>query len=172
MTFDIEINGRTRRVTLEPERGAAAAPGRYTVRIDDQPVQVDVRATHLGWSILYPDSGRSVEVALTEGRQGAWVAELPRVAVAAQVDGRRAGRGAGGAAAAQGDQRILAPMPGRIVKVLVTPGDEVAARQGLVVIEAMKMENELTSPRAGRVREVAVAEGASVEAGRLLVIVE
>ena len=63
-------------------------------------------------------------------------------------------------------------MPGRIVKVLVKPGDEVAARQGLVVVEAMKMENELTSPRAGHVREVAVAEGASVEAGRLLVIVE
>ena len=63
-------------------------------------------------------------------------------------------------------------MPGRVVRVLVKPGDNVAARQGLVVVEAMKMENELTAPRAGRVKEVAVAEGQSVEAGRLLVIVE
>ena len=171
MTFDIEINGRARTVTIEPERGAGPAR-RFTVRIDGQPVHVDARATNLGWSILFLDGGRSVEVALTEGRQGAWVAELPRVAVAAQVDGRRARRGAAGAGAAKGEQRILAPMPGRIVKVLAKPGDEVAARQGLVVIEAMKMENELTSPRAGRVREVAIAEGASVEAGRLLVVVE
>src|SRR5262245_18007676 len=170
MTFEIEINGRPRRVAVEPAKGAAA--GRFTVRIDDSAFKVDARPTGLGWSILYVHDGRSVEVALTEGRQGAWVAELPRVAVAAQVDGRRAGRGTGSAGATKGEQRILAPMPGRVVKVLVRPGDEVAARQGLVVVEAMKMENELTSPRAGRVREVAVAEGASVEAGRLLVVVE
>jgi biotin carboxyl carrier protein len=58
------------------------------------------------------------------------------------------------------------------VKVLVKPGDEVKARQGLVVVEAMKMENELRSPKDGRVADVLVAEGASVEAGRLLVVVE
>ena len=63
-------------------------------------------------------------------------------------------------------------MPGRVVRVLVKAGDEVAARQGLVVVEAMKMENELTSPKAGRVKEVSVSEGTSVESGRLLVIVE
>ena len=63
-------------------------------------------------------------------------------------------------------------MPGRIVRVLVKPGDEVALRQGLIVVEAMKMENELGSPKAGRVTEVAVVEGVSVEAGRLLVVVE
>ena len=63
-------------------------------------------------------------------------------------------------------------MPGKVVKVLVSPGDEVKARQGLVVVEAMKMENELRSPKDGRVREVAVTEGMSVVAGRLLVVVE
>jgi len=63
-------------------------------------------------------------------------------------------------------------MPGRVVRILVQPGDEVAARQGVVVVEAMKMENELRSPKAGRVKDVAVAEGASVEAGRVLVVIE
>jgi biotin carboxyl carrier protein len=63
-------------------------------------------------------------------------------------------------------------MPGRIVRVLVTAGDEVAAGQPLVVVEAMKMENELRSPKAGRVREVSVGEGMSIEAGRLLVVVD
>ena len=63
---------------------------------------------------------------------------------------------------------MTAPMPGKIVKVLVKPGDAVAARQGLVVIEAMKMENELRATRAGRVKDVHVAEGDLVDAGRLL----
>jgi biotin carboxyl carrier protein len=77
-----------------------------------------------------------------------------------------------GAARAGGPQRIVAPMPGKIVRVLVARGDEVAPRQGLVVVEAMKMENELRAPRAGCVQEVAVTEGQSVEAGALLVVVE
>ena len=63
-------------------------------------------------------------------------------------------------------------MPGRVLRVLVSVGDEVAAGQALVVIEAMKMENELKVLRAGRVREVLVVEASSVEAGRLLVVVE
>jgi biotin carboxyl carrier protein len=63
-------------------------------------------------------------------------------------------------------------MPGRVVKVLVTPGTIVEAKQGVVVVEAMKMENELRAPRAGVVREVRVAEGASVEAQTVLVIID
>jgi len=63
-------------------------------------------------------------------------------------------------------------MPGRVVKVLVRAGDPVRARQGLVVVEAMKMENELRSPKDGRVTRVLVDEGAAVEAGRPLVVVE
>jgi biotin carboxyl carrier protein len=65
---------------------------------------------------------------------------------------------------------IVAPMPGRIVKVLVKPHETVAARQPLVVVEAMKMENELRAPRGGVVTEVRVSEGASVEANTVLVV--
>jgi biotin carboxyl carrier protein len=63
-------------------------------------------------------------------------------------------------------------MPGRIVKVLVTAGDAVAARQGLVVVEAMKMENELRAPRPGTVTDVRVREGMSVDANAVLVVIE
>jgi biotin carboxyl carrier protein len=63
-------------------------------------------------------------------------------------------------------------MPGRIVKVLVKTGDEVVAHQGLVVVEAMKMENELKASQAGRVTAVNVAEGMSVEANAVLVTLE
>ncbi|MCL4813293.1 MAG: hypothetical protein KJ061_12435 [Vicinamibacteraceae bacterium] len=86
------------------------------------------------------------------------------------VNGRRARRA--GVAAAAGEQRIVAPMPGKVLRVLVAPGDEVAVRQPLVVVEAMKMENELASPKAGRVKDVPAVAGESVEAGRLLVVVE
>jgi biotin carboxyl carrier protein len=67
---------------------------------------------------------------------------------------------------------VLAPMAGRIARVLVKAGDAVTARQGLVVVEAMKMENELRAPRAGIVTDVRAAEGALVEANAVLVIIE
>ena len=79
---------------------------------------------------------------------------------------------AGTGAPTTGPQRVVAPMPGKVVRVLVKPGDEVKARQGLVVVEAMKMENELRAARDGRVRDVAVTEGQSVDAGAVLLIVE
>jgi biotin carboxyl carrier protein len=63
-------------------------------------------------------------------------------------------------------------MPGRIIKVLVHEGDVVAARQGVVVVEAMKMENEVRSPRAGTVKEVRVTQGTLVEARTVLVVVD
>jgi biotin carboxyl carrier protein len=82
--------------------------------------------------------------------------------------GRRKDAASGGS----GPHRVVAPMPGKVVRVLVKPGDEVKPKQGLVVVEAMKMENELKSARAGRVRDVFVVEGRSVDAGTVLVIVE
>jgi biotin carboxyl carrier protein len=112
-------------------------------------------------------------VALAEtGRTGEWLVHLAGHIVRAVVDGRRALAASGGGAEVEGEQRILAPMPGRVVRVLVTPGDQVAARQGLVVVEAMKMENELTSPKAGRVKDVQVEPGMPVDAGRVLVVIE
>lgn len=79
---------------------------------------------------------------------------------------RRKGRGRD---ATHGPQEILAPMPGKIVRVLVDENQEVAANQGLLVIEAMKMQNELRSPRGGRVERVFVAVGAGVETGAKLI---
>lgn len=74
--------------------------------------------------------------------------------------------------AARGQARVLSPMPGKVVRVLVAPGDAVSAGQGLVVVEAMKMQNELKSPIAGVVARLDAAEGASVNANQLLVLVE
>jgi biotin carboxyl carrier protein len=72
---------------------------------------------------------------------------------------------------AAGPQRIVAPMPGKIARILVSPGDVVRPRQPVVVVEAMKMENELRALRQGRVAEVLVADGQRVEAGTVLAVI-
>jgi biotin carboxyl carrier protein len=147
LTVEVELGGRTRTVDVVP------VPG--------------------GWSLIL--DGRSYEVAVDAGPDGATVyvngVALPVAMPAAFPGAARVGRGRGAAAAGtSGPRRIVAPMPGRIVKVLVRPGDEVAARQGLIVVEAMKMENELRAPGAGTVTDVKVVEGASVEANAVLVV--
>jgi biotin carboxyl carrier protein len=171
MTFEIELNGRGRTVSIE-----RAAHGRYRVTVDGAAAIVDAqRSGESGVSLLFPDRAhQGVSVQLVPGAApGEMLAYLGGRNIAVSVNGRRTGRGAGDSAgAAHGEQKVLAPMPGRVVRVLVAPGDEVERRQPLVVVEAMKMENELRSPKAGRVKDVAVTPGTSVEAGRVLVVIE
>lgn len=171
MNFEIEVAGRVRAVSVEPVRSEGGQDGGFRVHVDDGNERVSVRRTELGLSVVFAD-GRVVDAALTEQGRGEWLVQLPQVSVTATVDARRHSHGAPGGVAVAGAQRVTAPMPGRVLRVLVKVGDEVADRQGLVVVEAMKMENEIGSPKAGRVKEIAVAEGQSIEAGRTLVVVE
>ncbi len=174
MRFEIEVNGRARTVVVERTGGGRGSL--FTVTVDGRARTVDVRrAGRSGFSLILPEDGHtSHDVTLAEtARTGEWIVQLDAGTLRAVVDGRRvSARGGDPAGAVDGEQRVVAPMPGRVVRVLVAPGDEVAARQGLVVVEAMKMENELGSPKAGRVKDVQVSAGQSVEAGRVLVVVE
>ena len=92
------------------------------------------------------------------------------------LDERRAARlsatGADGVRSADGTVAVTAPMPGKVVKCLVTDGDRVKSGQGVVIVEAMKMENELRSAVDGAVKEVRVKEGDNVDAGECLVVIE
>ena len=117
-------------------------------------------------------SRTSYEIAFEPGTGGELVVHVNGAAVQLTIlDRQRPARRGGPEAGADTQPRtIVAPMPGRIVKVLVKPDEVVSARQPLVVVEAMKMENELRAPRAGIVAEVRVAEGASVEANTVLVV--
>lgn len=146
------------------------------VRVDGQTVDVAVTAAEAGVWILR--RGAEQTVAQVDGRGGKLAVELRRpgrdaVVIAADVsDARRAAlatptRAAGGGAPIT----VRSPIPGRLIKLLVKPGDAVAAGQTLAVLEAMKMENELPTPRAGRIAEVRCAEGAAVEAGQDLVVI-
>lgn len=171
-TFEVEINGRIRTVAVE--RVGPAAEGRYRITIDGRTREVDARpAGHGRLSLLFPEErAKSYDVAVAQASPTDLHIHLAEGAVTAIVNGRRSRREGPSDAAGSGEQRIAAPMPGRVVRVLVNPGDAVQARQPLVVVEAMKMENELSAVRAGRVKDVQVRDGMSVEAGRLLVIVE
>lgn len=173
MIFEVEVNGRTRVVSLERD---AAVEGRFRVIVDGAATIVDAaRAGEFGLSMLFPeDAHHSGIVYLAPGQSpGELLGAIGGRTIAVTVNGRRSRHGAGDAGgAAHGEQRVAAPMPGRVVRVLVAPGDTVQAKQPLIVVEAMKMENELRSPKAGRVKDVAVSAGAPVEAGRVLVVVE
>jgi biotin carboxyl carrier protein len=171
MTFEVEIAGRRRVVGIEP-----AGHSRFRVSIDGHPHLVDaVRVGEYGLSLIVDgEAGTSRELVVVPAAvRGELLVSLDGRTVPATIDARRSRRGGGeGAAGAHGEQRIVAPMPGRVVRVLVAEGDDVAGRQPVIVVEAMKMENELRSPKAGRVKEVSVTAGASVDAGRVLVVIE
>ena len=173
MTFEVDIDGRTRVVVLERGKGA----GEYRVTVDGHPHLVEAARPDeytLVLGLAGSEKGTvpySVHVT-PGGGPGQVLVTLGTKTVTATVNGRRTGRVAESATHAHGEQSVVAPMPGRVVRVLVAAGDEVAARQGVVVVEAMKMENELRSPKAGRVKDVHVSPGTSVEAGRVLIVIE
>ena len=174
MTYEIDIGGRVTTVTVQRQ------DGRLHVTSGGRTHVVEARRVDAGrLSMLIGGVGgaptRSVDAGVaTRPMAGALDVHVEGRTVCVQV--RQAGapgrRRAAGPAHGSGPQRVLAPMPGKVVRVLVKPGDTVQARQGLVVVEAMKMENELRAAREGRVREVAAVEGQSVEAGATLIVVD
>jgi biotin carboxyl carrier protein len=172
MNLRMEVNGRLRTVDVQESGGV------YRIAIDGVERRVDAAAVDDStFSLICLDDGQtSQEVGLAPtALPGELAVHMPTGVASVRImtgAATRFGRGGGIGAQAAGAQQVLAPMPGKIVKVLAKPGDEVKVRQGLVVVEAMKMENEIRSPKDGRVTQVLVAEGASVEAGRLLVVVE
>ena len=116
--------------------------------------------------------GASHEIAIEPHGQGGLLVHVDghSVPVTVLAPGKRRSASRGAASTA-GPAAIVAPMPGRVVRVLVAPGDIVTAGQGLVVVEAMKMENELRAPRGGTVAEVRAREGVPVDANAVLVVI-
>lgn len=184
MTFEVAVGDRIRSVSVV-RKGAL-----FHVTIDGVIRMVDARRiSDAALSLLVQNGNgnepvQSVDAAFARVHQGAAGAgpaqddfdvHLAGRTIAVQV--RQAGsfgrqKKDGSGATGSGPQRILAPMPGKIVRILVKAGDAVKAKQGLVVVEAMKMENELRAARDGRVRELSVSEGQSVDAGAVLLVVE
>jgi biotin carboxyl carrier protein len=143
---------------------------RYSVTLEGRVLEVDLRPTSSGFASLIVD-GASHEVGLLP-REGGWSVLVQGRALDVQLQDAGAAGAVAPRPAAGGFARVTAPMPGRLVKVLVEAGQDVAEGQGLVVMEAMKMENELRAPRAGRVKELHARERQAVDSGALLVVLE
>ena len=172
MTVEVEVNGLLRHVSVER---VASDPNRFRVTWDGVSRLVDAHSLNpTRLSLIFLGAGwRSYEARLDEGGRGELVAYVTGTIVRAVVNsGRRAFRFDESGLSDDREQRVTAPMPGKVVRLLVAVGDEVAARQAVAVVEAMKMENELVALRSGRVKEVAVQEGAVVESGKVLMVIE
>jgi biotin carboxyl carrier protein len=163
--FEAEVDGQT--VPIE----VTGAGGRYRVVVGDATAAVDARPTGEGiWSLLI--EGVSYVVDVTD-REGISIVEVEDESyhVRIEEETRYIIRTRGGKAEASG-QVLKAPMPGKVVLVGVEVGQAVKPGDGLVVLEAMKMENEFRAAVGGRVREVRVAVGQAVNPGDVLVIIE
>lgn len=151
----------------------ALGPGRYAATVNGARYELDLLVLpHGAVSMLLNGESYAVEF---EDRADGEVAvlvqgQITRVDVADERTLRL--RAASAGFTVEGRQTLTAPMPGKVVKVLVKPGQAVEEGQGLIIVEAMKMENELKSPKAGTVIEVAAVEGVAVESGARLVVVE
>ena len=172
--IQIEVDGKIRRLELTRN---SADDGSWAGTLDGQAFGVDVRLVQPGiLSVIIGEPGRQ------GGHAFRCVLDEGPLETAIQIGGRRyifsvedlrswstRRRKTG---AATGQQVIKAPMPGRIVRLLVAPGDQVEVHQGVVLIEAMKMQNELKAARAGKVQEIKTEAGATVAAGEILLVIE
>ena len=164
MTYDVTIDGKNYRLELN------RADGRWDCRLDGREVRIDaVLARRDVLSILIEGKAYEIKRERTATDMHLWVGSA-RYAV--QLRDPRSLRSRASADDAKGPRKLFAPMPGKVVRVLVKEGSEVEAGQGLVVVEAMKMQNEIKSPKKGIVRKLVAAEGANVNAGDVLAVVE
>lgn len=164
MKADIQIGGKMRHVELERE-GA-----RVRATIDGRAIEADALMVAPGvYSILL--EGRSVEVRVTPKHDGLHVHSDGWDYVARIEDPRSLRGRSGEATAAEGRQHVVAPMPGKVVRTLVKEGEAIEAGKGILVVEAMKMQNEIRSPKTGTVEKLLVKEGQTVNAGEPLAII-
>jgi biotin carboxyl carrier protein len=164
MKLKIELGGCLRSVEF-------ARDGRRLVgSVDGRAVEADAVEVSPGiYSILI--GGAAFEAQVESAAAGLIVTLGGRRIHARVVDLRQWQGRRGGSVEAEGRQQILAPMPGKVVRVLVQQGEKVEAGRGLLVVEAMKMQNEIRSPKTGTVEKLLVTEGQAVNAGEVIAVV-
>lgn len=174
MRYSVQIGQIPHVLTIEP-----GDDHQWRVMLDEQPLTIDLAQMRPGWlSVIIGQ--QSFEIYL---RRLPIESEHPdTLPFEAIIDGalhpitliderRRALSGSAGGGRASAETNIKAPMPGLVAQVLVAPGDTVEAGQRAVVLEAMKMQNDLSAPRAGIVRAVKVEQGQAVNQGQVLVVI-
>ncbi len=163
--LEVTVNGRPAKLHLEPSH--------FTFQVGQVP---DLSYLNKNYSL--EPSGPGIFSILIEGRSyQATILAPGTIQVNNHIfnveifDPRELGARSN-TAASHGRQNIAAPMPGKVVRLLVAAGDTVEPGQGLIVVEAMKMQNEMKSPKAGTVVEIKTKDGATVAAGEILIVIE
>jgi biotin carboxyl carrier protein len=177
MQYEVEIGGRRRQVVV------TRTGGTFAVALDGQTRRVDAARIDAQTLSLVVDTVSAANGTVTSAGYevsivpdpalGQLAVHVRGIAVGVSLNGRRRwARTDEGRASGSGPQRLKAPMPGKVIRVLVQVGEKVGPRQPVVVVEAMKMENELRASREGTVAEVHAREGMSVDAGALLIVIQ
>jgi biotin carboxyl carrier protein len=170
MKFEVQLTGAggERKHIVELERKGEVC----SASLDGQPVDADaVQISPNVVSVML--GGQSFEIHVSRSADGTLNLQCGPHEFSADIIDPRAWRGRKhGAVEVEGRQEIPAPMPGKVVRLLVAVGDAVEAGQGLLVVEAMKMQNEIRSPKSGKVERLLVKEGQNVNAGEVLAWVE
>jgi biotin carboxyl carrier protein len=164
--FEVHIGATTRSVELRRDAD------HWRISLDGLALNADaIEISPNVFSILL--NGQSHEIHIHAQPSGAVTLQVGKHEFTAEVLDPRAWRGRHhGHIEAEGRQEITAPMPGKVIRVLVKPGDKVQAGQGILVVEAMKMQNEVHSPKTGKVDRILTGEGQPVNAGQILAWIE
>lgn len=164
MTYDVAIDGKTYRLEL------SRTDARWLCRLDGREVEVDaVLARPDVLSLRIGNKTYEVKCERVGGELHLWVGSVRH---SVEIRDPRSLRGRARTVDDHGPKKLTAPMPGRVVRVLVGQGTEVEAGAGVLVVEAMKMQNEIKSPKKGTIQKILVNQGAAVNAGDVLAIVE
>jgi len=164
MRVGVRIGQREREVEM------VERDGRLLFQLDGKDIAADaIEVAPQIYSILL--GGKAFEVRVEHKPDGLHIFTIGQEYFAEIVDPRQWRRDGGETAQAEGRQEIVAPMPGKIVRVLVKTGESVEAGQGLMVVEAMKMQNEIKSPKSGKIDRLLVREGQAVNSGENLAVV-
>ena len=164
MIYDITIDGKGYRLELE------RVDGRWSCHLDGREVEVD--AVLARPDVLSLRIGNNAYEVKSERVAGDWHLWVGSTRFIAEVRDPRSLRGRVRAEDDRGPKKLTAPMPGKIVRVLVSEGATIEAGAGVLVVEAMKMQNEIKSPKKGTIQRILVSQGAAVNAGDVLAIVE
>lgn len=164
MTYDVSIDGKNYRLQLD------RAEGRWACRLDGREIEVDaVLARPDVLSLRIGNKAYEIKCERVAQDLHLWVGSAR---FAAEVRDPRSLRGRVRAVDDHGPRKLTAPMPGKIVRLLMSQGAEVEAGAGVLVVEAMKMQNEIKSPKKGTIGKIVAVVGANVNAGDVLAIVE
>jgi len=165
MKLEVVVNGRAAQLQL--------ASSHYRYQVGQVP---DLSSSEKNYSLV--ESGPGIFSILIEGRSyqatilAPGIIQINNQIFEVEIFDPRELRTRSSTGASHGRQNIAAPMPGKVVRLLVAIGDKVEAAQGLIVVEAMKMQNEMKSPKAGTVVEIKAKDGATVSAGEILIVIE